>query len=647
MLRRGSSMYRCMLVVATVATACGRYGAQATVTIAVTGPGVVRTSNLEGDCHATCWFSVEREVPVRLEPVASSRAVFVGWSGACSGTGPCDLKPAVDVSVAATFAPTTPHRLQVSLNGSGEVRSDPPGIDCPRICAADFPEGTPVSLFASAAAGWGFTGFDGACAGSGCTVALGADAAAVATFVQNPVQLAVQVGGGGRVFSTPGAIDCPGVCSAIFAPGTALRLTASAAAGSTFAGFSGACSGAACSLRLSTSAAVFASFSAIPMFKVAVVLAGGGVGRVISNPPAIDCPGNCEARFPEGAAVTLSATPDPLSRFARFGGSCGGAGCSLTLSADAAIVAQFEPRRYQVVDLGLPSGGSWSAPAGISRKGTLVAGTWGGAQQMFIWDGAMHDSAFAPAYVAAVNDNGVVVGAAPAGYDWHAFRWKGDSATDLGTLGGAGSNALAINRDGTIVGWAQRPDGQQRAVSWSSDGMVDFGSFADAGCSVAYGINSDGVIVGSSCTPGAGVRAARFRGPGLIDDLGSLGGTTAALAISDQGLIVGYSYLPSGAYHGFLYADGKMIDAGSMPGMPHSQLVAVNGAGLAVGFASDGNGLVRGLVYGGGRMVDLNSVVDPTQYAVGQASGIDEAGNIAVSGVSGGRTRALLLRPSD
>ena len=90
-----------------------------------------------------------------------------------------------------------------------------------------------------------------------------------------------------------------------------------------------------------------------------------------------------------------------------------------------------------------------------------------------------------------------------------------------------------------------------------------------------------------------------------------------------------------------------MIDAGSMPGMPHSQLVAVNGAGLAVGFASDGNGLVRGLVYGGGRMVDLNSVVDPTQYAVGQASGIDEAGNIAVSGVSGGRTRALLLRPSD
>jgi len=183
-------MYRCMLVIATVATECGRYGAQATVTIAVTGPGVVRTSNLEGDCHATCWFSVERE-----------------------------------------------------------VRSDPPGIDCPRICAADFPEGTPVSLLASAAAGWGFNGFDGACASSGCTVALGADAATVATFVRDPVQLEVQVDGGGRVFSTPGAIDCPGVCSAIFAPGTALRLTASAAAGSTFAGFSGACSGTACSLR--------------------------------------------------------------------------------------------------------------------------------------------------------------------------------------------------------------------------------------------------------------------------------------------------------------------------------------------------------------------------------------------------------------
>src|SRR5256885_7947039 len=253
---RGGRMHRYLLAIVAGAMACGRYPAgQATVTIAVSGPGAVRTSNLNGDCRATCWFSVDREVPVHLEPVPGNQAVFAGWTGGCHGTGTCDLKPAVDVSVAATFMPATPRRLQVSLNGAGEVRSDPPGIDCPRSCAADFPEGTSVTLYPSAAAGWGFTGFDGACAGSGCTVALGADAAAVATFVQNPVQLAVQVGGGGRVFSTPGAIDCPGVCSAIFAPGTALRLTASAAAGSTFAGVSGACSGAACSLRLSTSAA--------------------------------------------------------------------------------------------------------------------------------------------------------------------------------------------------------------------------------------------------------------------------------------------------------------------------------------------------------------------------------------------------------
>jgi len=130
---------------------------------------------------------------------------------------------------------------------------------------------------------------------------------------------------------------------------------------------------------VSTSAAVYASFSTIPMFKQSSWRAPGSAASSRIRRPSI-CPGSCEARFPEGTAVTLSATPDPLSRFARFDGSCGGAGCSLTLSADAAIVARFEPRRYQVVDLGLPSGGSWSAPAGISRKGTLVAGTWGGAQ---------------------------------------------------------------------------------------------------------------------------------------------------------------------------------------------------------------------------------------------------------------------------
>ena len=99
-------MHRYLFAIAAGAMACGRYSAgQATVTIAVSGPGAVRTSNLNGDCRATCWFSVDREVPVHLVPMPGSQAVFAGWTGGCHGTGTCDLKPAFDVSVAATFVP--------------------------------------------------------------------------------------------------------------------------------------------------------------------------------------------------------------------------------------------------------------------------------------------------------------------------------------------------------------------------------------------------------------------------------------------------------------------------------------------------------------------------------------------------------------
>ncbi len=117
----------------------------------MSGPGAVRSSALQGDCRGTCWFSVTRDTPVHLEAIVDGQSAFAGWSGACNGTGACDLKPGADVSVAATFMPAQPRRLQVSMNGAGTVRSDPAGIDCPQTCAADFPDGTAVRLDATAA----------------------------------------------------------------------------------------------------------------------------------------------------------------------------------------------------------------------------------------------------------------------------------------------------------------------------------------------------------------------------------------------------------------------------------------------------------------------------------------------------------------
>jgi probable HAF family extracellular repeat protein len=138
----------------------------------------------------------------------------------------------------------------------------------------------------------------------------------------------------------------------------------------------------------------------------------------------------------------------------------------------------------------------------------------------------------------------------------------------------------------------------------------------------------------------------RFRGPGAIDDLGTLGGSFGiASAINDSGVIVGYSSDSSGVYRGFVYQDGRMIDAGSLPGLPFSELGAINGKGVAVGLAFNGSGVQRAVAYAAGRMIDLNTVVDGTPYTLNSMGGIDEAGDIVGSGIDNGLSRAVILRP--
>ena len=75
--------------------------------------------------------------------------------------------------------------LKVTLDGSGTgtVTSGPPGIDCGSTCSTQFDEGTEVKLTAAADFGSVFTGWTGACVGTGpCTVTLAADTSVTATF---------------------------------------------------------------------------------------------------------------------------------------------------------------------------------------------------------------------------------------------------------------------------------------------------------------------------------------------------------------------------------------------------------------------------------------------------------------------------------
>jgi hypothetical protein len=67
------------------------------------------------------------------------------------------------------------------------------------------------------------------------------------------------------VTSSPTGISCGATCSASFASGTAVTLTAAAASGSTFTGWSGACSGTgACTVTMSAAQSVTATFGGTP-----------------------------------------------------------------------------------------------------------------------------------------------------------------------------------------------------------------------------------------------------------------------------------------------------------------------------------------------------------------------------------------------
>jgi hypothetical protein len=88
--------------------------------------------------------------------------------------------------------------------------------------------------------------------------------------------------GSGTVTSLPSGIACGSQCSATFASGTKVVLTASPASGSTFTGWSGACSGTGtCSVTLSASTTVTANFAPASSTKIAYVqsqscIAGSG-----------------------------------------------------------------------------------------------------------------------------------------------------------------------------------------------------------------------------------------------------------------------------------------------------------------------------------------------------------------------------------
>jgi endoglucanase len=236
-----------------------------------------------------------------------------------------------------------------SGTGSGTVASSPSGVNCGSTCSASYNSGTSVTLTATAASGSTFGGWSGACSGTAttCTVSMTAARSVTAAFNSSTASFALSVNkagsGAGTVTSNTGGINCGSTCSANFAAGASVTLTAAASSGSSFAGWSGACSGTGtCTVSMTQARSVTATFNSASTFALSVSRSGTGTGTVTSSPSGINCGTSCTANYANGASVTLSAAAASGSTFAGWSGACSGTGnCVLSMTASRAVTATF------------------------------------------------------------------------------------------------------------------------------------------------------------------------------------------------------------------------------------------------------------------------------------------------------------------
>jgi len=101
---------------------------------------------------------------------------------------------------------------------------------------------------------------------------------------------------------------------------------------------------------------------------------------------------------------------------------------------------------------------------GSSRSRTASARPvlWKGATIRPLYRGAAYGA------VVTINDRGQVIGTrVPTGGAFvHAFIWENGKLTDLGTLGGAESDAVAVNARNQIAGVSNTRRGARHAVLW-------------------------------------------------------------------------------------------------------------------------------------------------------------------------------------
>lgn len=328
----------------------------------------------------------------------------------------------------------------------------------------------------------------------------------------------------------------------------------------------------------------------------------------------------------------------------------------------------LQAQTYTAQDLGTLRAGS-ARVHDVNLSGQAVGGSGhphGAETHAFFWQkqGGMRDLGTLPGgdYSAAfsINDSGVVVGTSNTADHMHAFSWTAaQGLRDLGTLSGSdSSSASSINNRGQIAGASGG-----HAVLWTNGTAQDLGTLGGA-TSEAHDVNNTGAVVGVSDTS-AGPRAFLLQG-GAMQNLGALPGDNSSHAdhINDNGMVVGASE-GSGGVRAFVWTSTTgMQPLDSSPASSYSEAFGVNNLGQVVGETNDSLGTRAFLWTSQNGLIDLNEVVNnlPNDVVLIGAFAINNKGQIVAFGlkspnvskhqevsadshVHAGPTRVFLLTP--
>jgi probable HAF family extracellular repeat protein len=317
-------------------------------------------------------------------------------------------------------------------------------------------------------------------------------------------------------------------------------------------------------------------------------------------------PGVFESAF--GISTSPVLSPTPVSVFASYNGAA--VQFDLTLQPAQSYTTNFLPGIANAInDAGQVAGGIGSyadAPyvwkRGVTSRMADLPGTCcGGATfavsphgwttgqaggHAFLWDGAGTPTDLTPGGGGtgyAVNDLGHVAGT--DNVTGHAFFYDG-TMHNLGTLGGASSEARGLTAGDVVVGFASTATGHTHAFRWTlAGGMVDLGLPPGATDAWAYAINSNGVVVGNAGPP---FYACQWDGAGA-NFLSNVSGSVA-YGVNDLGHVVGIS-----SYYPVMWSGGNttFLDQGHLGGVcgwtQYLVPTGINNLDQVVGTFNDGD----------------------------------------------------------